>query len=97
MTSSYCNDHGRSSKGLLQTCSVNVREQVKVLAGRFQKPSFETGISKDKQTCEHALLGFRQMICCCNKKFFESKVTSFSGADEVCSAGTKTIPSIQWS
>ncbi|KAF4356312.1 hypothetical protein G4B88_030131 [Cannabis sativa] len=67
MTSSYCNDHGRSSKGLLQTCSVNVREQVKVLAGRFQKPSFETGISKDKQTCEHALLGFRQMICCCNK------------------------------
>ena len=32
---------------------------------------FETGISKDSQTCEHALLtftpGVRQMICCCNK------------------------------
>ncbi|KAF4388918.1 hypothetical protein G4B88_019100 [Cannabis sativa] len=82
MTSSYCNDHGRSSKGLLQTCSVNVREQVKVLADRFQKPSFETGISKDKQTCEHALLGFRQMICCCNKGL--KPFHRFSGADEVC-------------
>ncbi|KAM6553871.1 hypothetical protein CsatB_014633 [Cannabis sativa] len=36
MTSSYCNDHGRSSKGLLQTCSVNAREQVKVLEAKVR-------------------------------------------------------------
>ncbi|KAG0527437.1 hypothetical protein BDA96_06G233400 [Sorghum bicolor] len=35
---------------------------------------FEAGISKDGQTCEHALLAFtlgvKQMICCCNKANF---------------------------
>ncbi|XP_065848019.1 elongation factor 1-alpha-like isoform X2 [Euphorbia lathyris] len=43
---------------------------------------FEAGISKDGQTCEHALLAFtlgvKKMIPCCNKspKVFERLVNS---------------------
>ncbi|KAG6760336.1 hypothetical protein POTOM_036847 [Populus tomentosa] len=52
---------------------------------------FEAGISKDGQTREHALLAFtlgvRQMICCCNKVYFYSLLSSlvyYSFCIDIC-------------
>ncbi|XVF75512.1 hypothetical protein PTKIN_Ptkin13bG0193500 [Pterospermum kingtungense] len=62
---------------------------------------FEAGISKYRQTCEHAFLAFtlgvKQMICCCNKVGYNLEnilfvpISSFEG-DNMIERGIGTVP-----